>query len=54
MDRNERSAYTALGMESDPFRNGIDACCMVHTSAGNSKFTKMGCFLTSWSRINRE
>lgn len=37
MERNERSVYTALGMESDPFRNGVDACCAVHTNAGRFK-----------------
>ncbi len=23
-----------LGMDTDPYRNGIDCCCIVHTNAG--------------------
>lgn len=32
-DRN--SIYDMLAMGSDPFRNGTDCCCAVHTAAGN-------------------
>lgn len=27
------SAYDALAMEGDPFRQGTDACCAAHTNA---------------------
>lgn len=37
MERSDISAYIALGIGSDPFRNGTDCCCAVHTAAGRYK-----------------
>ena len=33
----EMSIRRMLGSDSDPFRNGTDCCCIVHTEAGRYK-----------------
>ena len=33
----EMSIRRMLGSDSDPFRNGTDCCCIVHTSTGRYK-----------------
>lgn len=38
MDSSERiSAYDVLGIDSDPFKNGTDSCCTIHTNANRYK-----------------
>ncbi len=38
MDSSDRiSAYDVLGIESDPFKNGTDSCCTIHTNANRYK-----------------
>ncbi len=37
MDREYGSILAMLNMDTDPYRNGVDACCIVHTGAGRYK-----------------
>ncbi len=37
MDSERISAYSVLGIESDPFKNGTDSCCTIHTNANRYK-----------------
>ncbi len=31
------SAFEALGIDADPFKNGTDCCCTIHTNANRYK-----------------
>lgn len=33
----DNNVFEMLGMDSDPFRNGRDCCCIAHTCAGRYK-----------------
>ncbi len=37
MDSQRISAFDALGIDTDPFKNGTDCCCTIHTNANRYK-----------------
>ena len=46
----EMSIRRMLGNDSDPFRNGTDCCCIVHTEAGRYKqlLNEMRAIVNGW------
>ena len=46
----EMSIRGMLGNDSDPFRNGTDCCCIVHTEAGRYKqlLNEMRAIVNGW------
>lgn len=37
MDSEKISAFDALGIDTDPWKNGTDCCCTIHTNANRYK-----------------
>ena len=46
----DRSIHRMLATDTDPFRNGTDCCCIVHTNAGRYKqlLNEMKAIVNGW------